>query len=251
MPKRPIDPLEAMPLPRGTLLYSQRFLEALEVAAVMFAATRRKKTRIPYVAHLLGVCAIVLEHGGTEDEAIAALLHDTLEDITPTKRARRTVRAFGDDVNGIVLGCTQQSPDREGKKAPWRERREAYVAALGHEPRSVLLVSAADKLNNARAIVADLRVIGEKVWKRFNAPKEDVLWYYGALVDAFRANPAHPAALVDELERVVAEMCRLSGATGPPSGAQKTSLHRRPGATRRPAHGHDADPRTTRRGARA
>jgi (p)ppGpp synthase/HD superfamily hydrolase len=211
MPKRPDDPFEAMPLPRGSLLYSRRFLEALEAAAVMFAATRRKKTKIPYVAHLLGVCAIVLEHGGTENEAIAALLHDTLEDITPTRRARRTVRAFGDDVYGIVLGCTDGTPDRKGKKAPWRERKEAYVAALGHEPRSVLLVSAADKLNNARAIVADLRAIGEKIWKRFNAPKEDVLWYYGALVLAFRANPARPIAIVDELERVVAEMRRLSG----------------------------------------
>jgi (p)ppGpp synthase/HD superfamily hydrolase len=214
MPKRPDDPLEAMPLPRGSLLYSRRFLEALEAAAVMFAATRRKKTKIPYVAHLLGVCAIVLEQGGTEDEAIAALLHDTLEDITPTKRARRTVRAFGDDVYGIVLGCTDGTPDKKGKKAPWPERKEAYVAGLEHEPGPVLLVSAADKLHNARAIVADLRAVGDKVWKRFNAPKEDVLWYYGTLVDAFRANPAHPIAIVDELERVVAEMRRLSGVAG-------------------------------------
>jgi (p)ppGpp synthase/HD superfamily hydrolase len=215
MPKRPAHPMRTMPLPKGEWLYSRRFLEALEAAAVMFAATRRKKTKIPYVAHLLGVCASVLEHGGTEDEAIAALLHDTLEDITPTKRARRTVRAFGDDVYGIVLGCTQQTPDREGKKASWRERREVYVAALGHEPRSVLLVSAADKLNNARAIVADLRAIGEKIWKRFNAPKEDLLWYYGAVVEAFRANPTHHAALVEELGRVVQEMRRLAEAPEP------------------------------------
>jgi (p)ppGpp synthase/HD superfamily hydrolase len=215
MPKRPADPMRTMPLPKGEWLYSLRFLDALEVAAVMFATTRRKKTRIPYVAHLLGVCAIVLEHGGTEDEAIAALLHDTLEDITPTKQARRTVRAFGDDVYGIVEGCTDGTPNKKGRKAPWRERKEAYVAALGHEPRSVLLVSAADKLHNARAIVADLRAIGEKVWKRFNAPKADVLWYYGALVDAFRANPAHHAALVDELDRVVLEMRRLAEAPEP------------------------------------
>jgi (p)ppGpp synthase/HD superfamily hydrolase len=206
--------MRTMPLPRGKTLYSPRFLAALEVAAVMFATTRRKKTRIPYVAHLLGVCAIVLEHGGTEDEAIAALLHDTLEDITPTKQARRTVRAFGDDVYGIVEGCTQQTPDREGKKAPWRERREAYVAALGHEPRSVLLVSAADKLNNARAIVADLRPIGDRVWKRFNAPKDDILWYYGALVEAFRANPAHDVALVDELDRTVQASSGVRPRTG-------------------------------------
>ena len=214
MPKRPADPMRTMPLPKGEWLYSLRFLAALEVAVVVFATTRRKKTQIPYVAHLLGVCAIVLEHGGSEDEAIAALLHDTLEDISPTKRARRTVRAFGDDVYGIVEGCTDGTPNKKGRKAPWRQRKETYVAALEHEPRPVLLVSAADKLHNARAIVADLRVIGEKVWKRFNAPKEDVLWYYGAVVDAFRANPAHPIAIVDELERVVAEMHRLSGAAG-------------------------------------
>jgi GTP pyrophosphokinase len=206
--------MRTMPLPKGEWLYSLRFLAALEVAVVVFATTRRKKTQIPYVAHLLGVCAIVLEHGGSEDEAIAALLHDTLEDISPTKRARRTVRAFGDDVYGIVEGCTDGTPNKKGRKAPWRQRKETYVAALEHEPRPVLLVSAADKLHNARAIVADLRVVGEKVWKRFNAPKEDVLWYYGAVVDAFRANPAHPIAIVDELERVVAEMHRLSGAAG-------------------------------------
>ena len=214
MPKRPADPMRTMPLPKGEWLYSLRFLDALEVAAVMFATTRRKKTKIPYVAHLLGVCAIVVEHGGTEDEAIAALLHDTLEDITPTKRARKTVRAFGDEVYGIVLGCTDGTPNKKGKKSPWRERKDAYVAGLEHEPRSVLLVSAADKLHNARAIVADLRAVGNKVWKRFNAPKDDILWYYGALVDAFMANPAHDVALVDELDRTVQQMRRLADEAG-------------------------------------
>src|SRR5450759_1025958 len=204
-----------MPLPTGEWCYSLRLLDALDAATVMFATTRRRRTQVPYIAHLLGVCAIVLEHGGTEDEAIAALLHDTLEDITPTNQTRRTVRAFGDDVYGIVEGCTDGTPNRKGKKAPWRERKEAYVAALEHEPGSVLLVSAADKLHNARAIVADLRATGEKVWKRFNAPKDDILWYYSAVVDAFRANPAYHAALVSELQRVVLEMRRLAEATGP------------------------------------
>jgi len=213
MSKQPEDPMHTMPLPRGKTLYSLRFLDALEAAVVMFATTRRKKTRIPYVAHLLGVCAIVLEHGGSENEAIAALLHDTLEDITPTKQARRTVRAFGDDVYGIVEGCTDGTPERKGKKAPWRERKEAYVAALEHEPSPVLLVSAADKLHNARAIVADLRATGADVWKRFNAPKDDVLWYYGAVVDAFTANPAHHVPLVDELDRTVQEMRGLAHET--------------------------------------
>ena len=214
MPKRPADPMRTMPLPRGKTLYSLRFLAALEVAAMMFATPRRKKTRTPYVAHILGVCAIVLEHGGSEDEAIAALLHDTLEDITPTRKARKTVRAFGDDVYVIVKGCSDGTPDKKGKKAPWRERKEAYVAALGHEPRSVLLVSAADKLHNARAIVADLRAIGDAVWKRFNASKDEILWYYGALVGAFMANPAHDVALVDELDRTVQQMRRLADEAG-------------------------------------
>ena len=214
MPRRPADAMRTMPLPKGEWLYSLRFLDALEVAAVMFATTRRKKTRIPYVAHLLGVCAIVLEHGGSEDEAIAALLHDTLEDITPTKKARKTVRAFGDDVYAIVKGCTDGTPDKKGKKAPWRERKEAYIAALEHEPRSVLLVSAADKLYNARAIVADLRAIGDAVWKRFNASKDEILWYYGSLVGAFMANPAHDVALVDELDRTVQQMRRLADEAG-------------------------------------
>ena len=214
MPRRPADPMRTMPLPKGKWPYSLRFVDALEVAAVMFATTRRKKTKIPYVAHLLGVCAIVLEHGGTEDEAIAALLHDTLEDITPTKKARKTVRAFGDDVYAIVKGCSDGTPDKKGKKAPWRERKEAYIAAIEHEPRSVLLVSAADKLHNARAIVADLRATGDRAWKRFNAPKDDILWYYGALVDAFMANPAHDVALVDELDRTVQQMRRLADEAG-------------------------------------
>ena len=207
MPKRPADPMRTMPLPRGKTLYSLRFLAALEVAAVMFATTRRKKTRTPYVAHLLGVCAIVLEHGGTEDEAIAALLHDAIEDVVPTMSARAAVRTFGDEVIRIVEACTDADTH---PKPDWRVRKEAYVAHLATKDRSVLLVSASDKLHNARAIVGDLRRYGPAVWERFNGGHDGSLWYYRALVNAFRRNAAHPVDLVDELDRAVTEMESLA-----------------------------------------
>ena len=213
MAKRAPDPLKTMPIPGGPWCYTPRMLVALEAAAVMFAVTERKGGHIPYLAHLLGVAAIVWEHGGTETEAIAALLHDTLEDITPTKRARKTVRAFGEVTYAIVEGCTDGEPDRKGRKRPWRERKEAYLARIAHEPASVLLVSAADKLHNARAMVADLRTVGEDLWSRFNAPKEDVLWYQRALVAAFQANAAHHASLVAELDRTVVTLERLAAGT--------------------------------------
>jgi hypothetical protein len=123
--------------------------------------------------------------------------------------------AFGDDTDGIVEGRTDGTPDKMGSEAPWRERTEAYIAGLGHEPGTVLLVSAADRLHNARPLVADRRVIGDKVRRRFNAPKDDILWCYGSGVGAFRANPAHHVALVDELDRVAREIRRLANPTGP------------------------------------
>ena len=138
----------------------------------------------------------------------SALLHDAIEDIRPVEAARAAVGRFGPEVLRIVESCTQAD---SAPKRPWRDRRERYVRHLGDADRSVLLVSASDKLNNARAIVADLRMIGEAVWDRFSAPREDTLWYYRALVTAFRGNPAHNPALVDELDRVVTEMERLAG----------------------------------------
>ncbi len=189
--------------PAGRPRYSQRFVEALAVAARLHAVQVRKSTDIPYVAHLLGTCAIALEHGATEDEAIAALLHDAIEDVVPTTSARAAVRTFGDEVTRIVEACTDADTH---PKPPWRVRKEAYVAHLATMDRSVLLVSASDKLHNARAIVGDLRLSGPAVWERFNGGHDGSLWYYRALVNAFRGNPAHPVDLVDELDRAVTEM---------------------------------------------
>jgi (p)ppGpp synthase/HD superfamily hydrolase len=169
----------------------------------MHAAQQRKGTHIPYVSHLLGTCAITFEYGGDEDEAIAALLHDAIEDIRPTAAARETVEAFGPRVLAIVEGCTDS--DRH-PKPPWRARKEAFLARLAGADRSVLLVASADKLHNARTLVADVRRVGDDVWKRFKADRESSIWYYETAVAVIRANPEHHPALVDELERTVREL---------------------------------------------
>jgi (p)ppGpp synthase/HD superfamily hydrolase len=188
--------------------YSERLIDALGVAAGLHGTQRRKASAIPYLAHLLGTCSIALEYGAGEDEAIAALLHDAIEDVQPTERARAAVAAFGPEVLRIVEGCSDSDVH---PKPPWRERKEAYLAHLDEADAPILLVSAADKLHNARSIVIDLRRLGDVTWERFNGGRDGSLWYYRALVDAFRANPAHLPDLVAELDRTVGEMEALAG----------------------------------------
>ena len=187
---------------------SERFDRALETASRLHREQMRKGTEIPYVSHLLGTCSIALEYGANEDQAIAALLHDVLEDVESIETARAEVPAFGPDVLRTVKGCT----DTEERPKPlWRPRKEAYVARVPREDRAILLVSASDKLHNARAILRDLRAHGDAVWSRFNAGRDGQLWYYRALVSAFRANPEHREELIGELERTVLEIERLAG----------------------------------------
>lgn len=183
-----------------------RFQEALVYAATIHAGQLRKETSIPYIAHLLAVTAIALEHGATEDEAIGALLHDAGEDAGGGARIADIRRRFGSAVADIVEGCTDTV---ETPKPPWRARKEAYIAHVPDATASVQLVSAADKLHNARAILGDYRRLGEGLWNRFNGGKEGTLWYYRALVDAFRQAGA-ASNLLDELDRTVAEIERLS-----------------------------------------
>jgi (p)ppGpp synthase/HD superfamily hydrolase len=191
------------PLPPKPWLYSERIVDAMAAAAQIHGRQKRKGTEIPYLSHLLGTCSIALEYGATEDEAIAALLHDAIEDGRPTVAARATVYSFGAEVGRIVEGCTDADTH---PKPPWRERKEAYLASLATKDHSVLLVSASDKLHNARSIVRDRRGVGEEVWGRFKVSKSETLWYYRSLVTAYRANPAHNPALVAELDRTVVEM---------------------------------------------
>jgi GTP pyrophosphokinase len=185
---------------------SPRFTEAVALASTLHAKDVRKGTAIPYVAHLLGVCALVLADGGDEDEAIAALLHDAIEDhadaITPGEIAAR----FNPRVARIVVGCSDTPPGYAGgAKPPWRERKESYLAHLEVAEADELRVSLADKLYNARAILADLRSHGASVWARFRAGRDGQLWYYPALVDRFRARRV-TSSMLDEFARTVAEI---------------------------------------------
>jgi GTP pyrophosphokinase len=180
---------------------STRFEEALVFATQLHAGQTRKGTTIPYISHLLAVTAIVLEHGGNEDEAIAALLHDSIEDQGGASTREELRRRFGDSVVEIVDGCTDTDVM---PKPPWRERKEAYIAHISVASAPVRLVSAADKLHNARAVLEDYRIVGEALWKRFNGGKEGTLWYYRAAVDALRKAGMSP--LIEELDRVVSEI---------------------------------------------
>jgi GTP pyrophosphokinase len=180
---------------------SERFEEALVWACQLHRSQRRKGTPVPYVAHLLGVTSIVLQYGGDEDEAIAALLHDAVEDQGGEPVLREIERRFGGSVAAIVAGCTDTMTQ---PKPPWRERKGAYLAHLPHASASVRRVSAADKLHNVRAIIADYRLLGEDLWSRLTGGRDGTLWYYQALVDAFRAAGSDP--LIEELARTVAEM---------------------------------------------
>jgi GTP pyrophosphokinase len=185
----------------GMMPLVERFAEALVYATEIHETQRRKGTDIPYVAHLLAVSSLVLEDGGDEEEAIAALLHDAIED-TPVSYADIEAR-FGRDVAAIVQGCTDTDVM---PKPPWRGRKEAYLAHLADAPPEVIRVSLADKVHNARSLLFDYRLMGEDLWARFN-PEADQIWYYRSLVDVFRRVSRSP--LVDELHRVVGELERV------------------------------------------
>jgi (p)ppGpp synthase/HD superfamily hydrolase len=192
---------------RGTTL-TARFDKALVFASELHRKQVRKGTTIPYVSHLLGVASLALEHGADEDEAIAALLHDAVEDQGGKKTRERIRRRFGERVARIVDGCTDGDAV---PKPPWKERKVAYLAHLSQASPSVLLVSASDKLYNARAILRDYRSIGEKLWARFTGGREGTLWYYRALVDTYeKAKPSVPTPLLDELDRTVEALEQLA-----------------------------------------
>ncbi len=199
-------------------LLSPRFTEALAGAAELHCRQLRKGTSVPYVAHVMAVTCIAFDFGANEDEAIGALLHDAIED-APQDLGPEWVRVwirnrFGPAVLAIVEGCTDTD---QQPKPPWRTRKEAYVKHVAHASPSVLLVSAADKLQNTRAILRDFRAIGDRVWERFRNADEprarSVIGYYRGLVHAFRVHGEH-AALVDELDSVVKTIEDATGIKG-------------------------------------
>jgi len=189
----------------GKPILSQRFTDAFAYAADLHAKQVRKGTGVPYIAHLMAVSAIVIENGGTEDEAIAALLHDAIEDQGGDATRQEIIRRFGPKVAAVIDGCTDAETV---PKPPWRERKEAYIAHLADASPSMCLVSSADKLHNVRAILSDYRRLGEALWTRFTGGRDGTLWYYRALVDTFRAVTSSP--IIEELDCTVAELERLT-----------------------------------------
>lgn len=187
------------------MILSERFDEALVYAKKLHAEQSRKGNEVPYIAHLLAVAAIVLENGGNENEAIAALLHDAVEDQGGAATREEIRRRFGDEITAIVDGCTDADSN---PKPPWKERKQAYLSKLPSASPSVILVSAADKLHNARTILNDYQLIGEEVWSRFTGGKNDTLWYYRSVTNILKT--IGRLAVIDELERVVAELEEIS-----------------------------------------
>ena len=182
-----------------------RFSEAFLFAAEKHALQTRKRTAVPYISHLMAVAALVLEAGGNEDEAVAALLHDAVEDCGGKPVLEDIRHRFGSKVADIVEGCTDAYTI---PKPPWKQRKLDYLNLLQRSGDSVRLVSAADKLHNARTILTDYRSEGDSVWDRFSGGQEGTLWYYRAVLDVLKQGA--PNRLVQELDRVVTELETLA-----------------------------------------
>lgn len=199
------------PTSKSPTQLTPRFEAALVYAHQLHAAQRRKGSSIPYISHLLSVAALVLEDGGSEDEAIAALLHDAIEDQGGATTRAEILQRFGPTVTAIVDGCTESDII---PKPPWKERKQAYLTDMRQAPASVLRVAIADKLHNVRSTLADLQREGETVWERFNADKADILAYYQAFLELIDhrihqdGSSLTSGILVQELRRALAELQR-------------------------------------------
>ena len=200
-----------MKSPTQPLILSDRFTRAVDYARVLHTEFR-KGTRIPYMAHLLGVASLVMgEAGGqipvTEDMVIAAILHDTAEDHGGQRTLDDVEEKFGSNVARMVEGLSDTLAEDHDKKEGWETRKTAYLARLRTEPEDVLVISAADKLYNAKAILDDLKEIGPAVWVRFKRGPKEQLWYFHSLLEVFR--PRLKSRMVGELKRVVDEISYL------------------------------------------
>lgn len=187
-----------------------RLFEAVQLAFDLFGRDARKSSDVPVLSHLLAVCSIVQFDGGDEDEAIAALLHDTLED-KPEFITRDDLRKrFGDRVVKIIEISTDTPDDyMGGVKPPWRERKTAYLDHARQTPPELLRVTIADKIDNARAILSEYQRVGDRIWEKFNAGKEDQVWYYNQSVHAYdEAGCSGP--LMEELRRLVNSLNKLA-----------------------------------------
>jgi (p)ppGpp synthase/HD superfamily hydrolase len=187
-----------MSLNTETPILSSRFEQALAYAAQLHNTQVRKGSGIPYISHLLSVAALVLEDGGDEDEAIAALLHDAVEDRGGIATQKAILSQFGARVATIVDGCTECDTE---PKPPWRDRKLLYLEKMRSASPSVLRVSMADKLHNARSILADWYREGDAVWHKFKGGKEGTLWFYRSLLEVYLQR--NDCFLVEEIERII------------------------------------------------
>jgi (p)ppGpp synthase/HD superfamily hydrolase len=188
----------------NTLKLTDKFAEALVYATRLHAHQTRKISGVPYVSHLLSVTALVLEAGGTEEEAIAALLHDAIEDQGGSQTREEIRQKFGDKVVAIIDGCTECDIY---PKPPWQERKKRYLHNLRHASPSIRRVSLADKLDNARSLLADSRQYGNSIWNEFKAGKEGTLWFYQELLRVYRENGSD--LMTEEFARVIEELCQV------------------------------------------
>ncbi|MDQ4077140.1 MAG: HD domain-containing protein [Chloroflexota bacterium] len=196
---------------RNGATLTERFARALLFAHNLHTNQRRKGRSTPYIAHLLAVTSIALEHGADEDEAIAALLHDAIEDQGGATTREAIRHQFGERVTTIVDSCSDADTI---PKPPWQERKEAYLTHLREASPSVRLVSASDKLHNVRSLILDYRILGEALWECFKGGKSGTLWYYRAVADILET--VEGTALTEELAQAVTELEKLVEADGRP-----------------------------------
>jgi (p)ppGpp synthase/HD superfamily hydrolase len=182
-------------------LLTQRFEQAFVYAFQLHAHQCRKGGTIPYISHLISVAALVLEDGGDEDAAIAALLHDAVEDQGGTAVRGEIQQRFGDRVLAIVDACTESD---QVPKPPWKQRKLQALAQLRQAEPAIQRVMVADKLHNLRSIWADQQRQGNRVWERFNASRSEVLWFYGACLDVVRDRFNSP--MVTELQAILSKL---------------------------------------------
>lgn len=191
---------------------SPRFDSALSMATQAHNGQVRKGAKdgygntVPYITHPVAVAALVSKYGGSEDQAIAGMLHDVVEDGGP-QWSIKILEQFGKPVWDIVMDCTDGTPDASGKKAPWLQRKTDYLVHLSKVPDSSLLVSACDKLHNITAIRNDLEVVGPAVFDRFSSTQEQTLWYYRSLAEIFAARKVAPASAIShEYKQIIAKL---------------------------------------------
>lgn len=197
----------------GPLYFTDRLTRAVDYARHLHIE-RRKGTGIPYMAHLFGVASLVMGEAGladfpvNEDMVVAALLHDAVEDHGGKARLDDIRQNFGDNVARMVEGLSDSLSEDPSAKEPWEQRKKAYIERVRNQADDVRLISAADKLYNARSILEDYRVIGPEIWRRFKRSRDLQLWYYETILEVFKSKGK--MRIVDELERVVGELKRIS-----------------------------------------